>query len=349
MKLMVSLENIHTRWRHFIIFTFQLVLAAVIAAASAQYGYSGGVHGLGHGGYGGYSYRYHGPQADVYPASAKGLVQHYNGAVTPRDTPSVQAARASHLNAKSHAYASQGYGHGGYGLHKREADAQYSHPAIGGYSVHGYPLADAYPAGTNGLVAHYNGAVTPRDTPAVVAARSHHLAIASSAYAAHGYGHGGYGLYKREADAQYSHPAIGGYSVHGYPLADAYPAGTNGLVAHYNGAVTPPDTPAVVAARSNHLTIASSAYAAHGYGHGGYGLYKREAEAEPSYGGYGYGGLGNGGLGYNTYVSTYVSPSYGYSHGGNYRGNNGGHGGIYAGGLLGGYYWVISSSICEKS
>jgi hypothetical protein len=238
---------------------FMLVLAAIVAAASAQYGYSS-VHGLGHGGYGSYSYGYHGPQADVYPASAHGLVQHYNGAVTPRDTPSVQAARASHLNAKSHAYASQGYGHGGYGLYKREADAKYSHPAIGGYSVHGYPLADAYPAGTNGLVATYNGNVTPRDTPAVVAARS------------------------------------------------------------------------------NHLAIASSAYAAHGYGHGGYGLYKREAEAEPSYGGYGYGGLGYGGLGYNTYVSTYVSPSYGYSHGGNYRGNNGGHGGIYAGGLLGGYY-----------
>jgi hypothetical protein len=87
------------------------------------------------------------------------------GAVTPRDIPSVQTARASHLDAKSHAYASQGYGHGGHALYKREADAQYSDPAIGGYSVHGYPLADAYPAGTNGLVAHYNGNVTPRDTP----------------------------------------------------------------------------------------------------------------------------------------------------------------------------------------
>jgi hypothetical protein len=246
---------------NFIVLIFQIVLAAVVAVASTQYGgHLGSAYGLGQGGYGSYGYGYSGPLANVYPAdllpaSARGLVQHYNGAVTPVDTPSVQAARADHLHAKSHAYASHGYGHGGYGLYKREADAQYSHPAIGGYSVHGYRLANVLPAGTNSLVAHYNGAVTPRDTPFVQAACASHLSAKSHAYASHSYGTGGYGIYKREADGRYSHPAFGVYSVHGYPLTvegsyqclyDAcgrcllprphvYPAGTNGLVAYYNG------------------------------------------------------------------------------------------------------------------
>ncbi len=72
-----------------------------------------GNYGGGLGGYGGYGGGYGGhynvyPLADAYPAGAHGLVKHYNGAVTPVDTPSVQAARADHLAAKA------AYG-GGYG------------------------------------------------------------------------------------------------------------------------------------------------------------------------------------------------------------------------------------------
>merc|ERR1712212_988383 len=52
--------------------------------------------------------------------------------------------------------------------------------------AYGYagPLADALPAGAAGLVAHPNGAVTPADTPSVVAARADHLAARGAAYAA---------------------------------------------------------------------------------------------------------------------------------------------------------------------
>merc|ERR1712203_1102661 len=52
--------------------------------------------------------------------------------------------------------------------------------------AYGYagPLADALPAGAAGLVAHPNGAVTPADTPSVVAARAEHLAARGAAYAA---------------------------------------------------------------------------------------------------------------------------------------------------------------------
>merc|ERR1712045_348209 len=52
--------------------------------------------------------------------------------------------------------------------------------------AYGYagPLADALPAGAAGLVTHPNGAVTPADTPSVVAARADHLAAKGAAYAA---------------------------------------------------------------------------------------------------------------------------------------------------------------------
>jgi len=62
--------------------------------------------------------KYVGPVAATYPAGAKGLVKHPNGAVVPAEPIGVQAARADHLAAKgvaaANAYAS-GYGYAGYG------------------------------------------------------------------------------------------------------------------------------------------------------------------------------------------------------------------------------------------
>merc|ERR1712227_906506 len=66
------------------------------------------------------------PEAEADPY----LVRHWNGAVTPVDTYSVQAARAAHLTAKANIYA---YGYGAhnpyYGVYnrqfyKREAEAE---------------------------------------------------------------------------------------------------------------------------------------------------------------------------------------------------------------------------------
>merc|ERR1712004_239378 len=68
------------------------------------------------------------PEAEADPQ----LVRHWNGAVTPLDTPSVQIARAAHLTAKANAYAYRPYSFYNYGayptyggryLHKREAEA----------------------------------------------------------------------------------------------------------------------------------------------------------------------------------------------------------------------------------
>ena len=59
--------------------------------------------------------------AATYPAGAKGLVTHPNGAVVPVEPIGVQAARADHLAAKAAygappvAYAPAGYGGYGYG------------------------------------------------------------------------------------------------------------------------------------------------------------------------------------------------------------------------------------------
>jgi len=150
-------------------------------------------------------------------------------------------------------------------------------PYAGVYGGYDYPLADGLPAGAAGLVAHPNGAVTPADTPSVVAARADHLAAKGAAYAAAGpalaYGAGyGYGAVA-PGPVVAAAPAIAApvpaiapvpAVAYGYagPLADALPAGAAGLVAHPNGAVTPADTPSVVAARADHLAARGAAYAA---------------------------------------------------------------------------------------
>merc|ERR1712183_996947 len=117
---------------------------------------------------------YAGPLADVAPASFHGLVCHPIGAVTPIDTPSVAAARADHLAAKGAIYAAH--------APALVAAPVAAAPAIA-YAGYAGPLADALPASAAGLVSHPNGAVTPADTPSVVAARAEHLAARDAAYA----------------------------------------------------------------------------------------------------------------------------------------------------------------------
>merc|ERR1712110_330361 len=79
-----------------------------------------------------------------------------------------------------------------------------------------------------------------------------------------------------------------GYGHGGYPYAYATPA----LVAHPNGAVTPPYTPAQLAAAADHFAAEGKRSADAYYGYGGYGGYgKRSADAYyGGYGRYGYGG-----------------------------------------------------------
>merc|ERR1712154_185206 len=157
-------------------------------------------------------------------------------------------------------------------------------PYAGVYGGYGYPLADGLPASAAGLVAHPNGAVTPADTPSVVAARADHLAAKGAAYAAAGpalaygagYGYGAvapgpvvaaapvlaYGAAPAIAAPAIAAPAIAAPAIAAGPVVAPYAAGvipvgagspTGALVTFPNGAVVPADEPAVVAARAEHL------------------------------------------------------------------------------------------------
>merc|ERR1711963_610080 len=93
------------------------------------------------------------PEAEADPY----LVRHWNGAVTPVDTYSVQAARAAHLTAKANIYAYRpytAYGYGAYNpyygvynrqFYKRQAEAEAEPWYIGNYvAFNGYYRNNAY-------------------------------------------------------------------------------------------------------------------------------------------------------------------------------------------------------------
>merc|ERR1712055_1160345 len=134
-------------------------------------------------------------------------------------------------------------------------------PYAGVYGGYGYPLADGVPAGAAGLVAHPNGAVTPADTPSVVAARADHLAARGAAYAASAPVLA-YGAAPAFAAPAIAAPAIAAPAIAAGPVVAPYAAGvipvgagspTGALVSFPNGAVVPADEPAVAAARAEHL------------------------------------------------------------------------------------------------
>merc|ERR1719391_123461 len=182
------------------------------------------------------------------PASSGELVTLPNGAQVPDTTLSVKAAAADHLAIKSATYAAHGLW-GGYGLPlalgKREAEAKPEADAWwGGYGL-GY--AGLGYAGL-GYGLPYTGAYA---VPACI----------------NGVAPIGHGLCKREAEAE-AEPWLGAWPYAGY--AWGYPA----LVAHPNGALTPPYTPAQLAAAADHFAAK--------------GKRSADAEAKPYYG---YGGL----------------------------------------------------------
>ena len=200
--------------------------------------------------------------ADTVPASVAVLVGHPNGAVVPADTPAVNAARADHLAAKGAVYApaapivaaapvavaAPAFAAPAIAAPAIAAPAIAAVPAVA-YGAYGYagPLADALPASAAGLVALPNGAVVPKDTPSVVAARADHLAAKGAVYAA-----AAPIVAAAPAFAAPALPVAGpAYAAGVVPVGAASPTGA--LVSFPNGAVVPADEPAVVAARADHL------------------------------------------------------------------------------------------------
>merc|ERR1712168_516229 len=140
-------------------------------------------------------------------------------------------------------------------------------PIIAGPRPYVGPLA-----GVPQLVAHPNGAVTPADEPAVVAARADHLQAKGAAFqaaVASGPGFVGPAIAAAPIAAPalpYAAPTIAAPIIAPTPIiAGPRPvvgplAGVPQLVAHPNGAVTPADEPAVVAARADHLAAKGAAF-----------------------------------------------------------------------------------------
>jgi len=206
------------------------------------------------------------------PIHVPELVAHPNGAVTPADEPAVVAARADHLAAKGaafHAAVASGPGFVGPAIPAGPIAAPViarAAPIIAGPRPYVGPLA-----GVPQLVAHPNGSVTPADEPAVVNARANHLAAKGAAFhAAVASGPGFVGptipagpivapvapvIARTGPVFAQAAPIIAGPRPYVGPLA-----GVPQLVAHPNGAVTPADTPSVVAARADHLAAKGAAF-----------------------------------------------------------------------------------------
>jgi len=222
-----------------------------------------------------YGYPYASPHATA------GLVTYANGAVTPVDTLSVQAAKAQHFAAKAAVYP-----YGLYGAHvigKREAEAEAdpallygaAYPYATGYGYTGYAGYAGYPGYTYGYPYAYSHVIGKREAEAEP---------------------------KAEADAQFY-----------YAPYYANPHASLGLTAYTNGAVTPTKTLAVQQAEAAHFA-AKAAY----YPYGVYGAHligKREAEAKADpallYGAaYPYAT----GLGYTAYTGYPAAYGYGYPY-----------------------------------
>jgi len=196
-------------------------------------------------------------------SAVAGLVAHPNGGVTPPLTPAVAAATADHLNTKAATYAAHGFPAlpvAGIpalpvaGIWKREAEAE-AEPWLG-YGLGGWGLA---------------GVAGPKSAPCVNAAN---IPVPCR------------GPWKREADAE-AEPWLGYAAPYAYAAAPAVGSPVAGLVAHPNGAVTPPYTPAQQAVAADHFAR-----------RGGVWWGKRSAEAEPWLGyGYGLAGWGLAGWG----------------------------------------------------
>merc|ERR1711992_124155 len=143
------------------------------------------------------------PEAEADPQ----LVRHWNGAVTPLDTPSVQIARAAHLTAKANAYAYRPYSFYNYGA---------------------YPAYSAY----HGLFRGKREAEAEAEAEPQYSTYGNYYGAGYPAYAAYPYSYPTYGgryLHKREAEAEaepqyYSGLTYGNYYGAGYPTYATYGA-----------------------------------------------------------------------------------------------------------------------------
>merc|ERR1719283_108036 len=147
------------------------------------------------------------------------MVTHSNGAVVPADTPAIATAKAN-------------FAHVGGNINPKVAMA----PAHS-EKVYAGPMAVPGP-----MVTHSNGAVVPKDTPAIATAKANfHQAGANIKPAKATFHHAGGNV----------NPMAGVFPAHSKKVYSGPMAVPGPMVTHPNGAVVPEDTPAIASAKAN--------------------------------------------------------------------------------------------------
>merc|ERR1712002_1212433 len=147
------------------------------------------------------------------------MVTHSNGAVVPADTPAIATAKSN-------------FAHVGGNINPKVATA----PAHS-EKVYAGPMAVPGP-----MVTHPNGAVVPKDTPAIATAKANfHQAGGNIKPAKAAFHHTG----------GHVNPMAGVFPAHSKKVYSGPMAVPGPMVTHPNGAVVPEDTPAIASAKAN--------------------------------------------------------------------------------------------------
>merc|ERR1719244_2434690 len=170
---------------------------------------------------------YSGPMAVPGP-----LVTHSNGAVVPKDTPSVATARANFHQAGGKIKPAKAAFHH-TGGHVNSMVGMVPAPPKKVYSG---PMAVPGP-----MVTHPNGAVVPEDTPAIATTKANfHQAGGNIKPAKAIFHHAGGNV----------NPMVGMVPAHSKKVYSGPMAVPGPIVTHENGAVVPADTPSVASAKA---------------------------------------------------------------------------------------------------
>merc|ERR1712121_505753 len=151
---------------------------------------------------------YSGPMAVPGP-----MVTHSNGAVVPSDTPSVATAKSK-------------FHHAGGNINSMAGVAP-----VSSKKVYSGPMAVPGP-----MVTHSNGAVVPKDTPAIANAKANFHQAGGNI---------------KPAKATFHHAGGNVNPMDGVFPAHSKKVYSGPMVTHPNGAVVPEDTPAIATAKAN--------------------------------------------------------------------------------------------------
>merc|ERR1719244_1557565 len=160
------------------------------------------------------------------------MVTHSNGAVVPKDTPAIATAKSSFHQA---------------GGNIKPAKATFNHaggnvnPMAGVFPAHSKKVYSGPMAVPGPMVTHSNGAVVPKDTPAIATAKANFHKAGGNIKSAKATFHLAGGN---------ANPMVGMVPAHSNKVYSGPMAVPGPMVTHENGAVVPADAPSVAAAKA---------------------------------------------------------------------------------------------------